>query len=89
MVHKGWNSQVHGESPRHSDAETLSWRILSMNTFLEFPGRYVELTDAKMQALDDIDRRARAEGRHEGHTHAVVSGICVRADGRHLGRSPA
>ena len=58
-------------------------------TFLEFPRRYIELTDAEMQALDDIDRRARAEGRRAGHTHAVASGICVRADGRHLGRSRA
>ena len=64
--------------------EILGLRILSMWT-----GRYIELTDAEMQALDDIDRRARAQGRRAGHTHAVASGIYVRADGRHLGRSRA
>ena len=58
-------------------------------TSFESPRRCIELSDAELEALDDIDRRARAEVRRAGHTHAVASGVCVRADARHLGRTRA
>ena len=56
---------------------------------LRFPERYVKLSAEATAELDEADRLARAEGRRAGHSHAVASGQCVRADGRLLGRAAA
>ena len=53
---------------------------------LASPEHFQQLSPAEVDRLDALDTVARAEGRRHGHTHALVRGGCVRADGRPLGR---
>jgi hypothetical protein len=54
---------------------------------INFPKRFVQMDAEEIGRLDDEDRKARAQGRRAGHSHALAAGGCSRADGRTVGRS--
>ena len=50
------------------------------------PGRFVQIPAEEVAVLDALDNEARKRARRQGHSHALATGGCVRADGTPVGR---